>query len=215
MFTRIGDSLDSAREIATAVITELTRTGETVATCESLTAGLVAATLADVSGASAVLRGGLITYATELKAELAGVPTAALAVQGPVHPETARSMAEGAAACCGAHWGVSCTGVAGPDPQNGHAVGEVYFGFAYYDTVTTARKSAVTAAPGVRPQPRSWVFQGIMDEAGIPTLYEVGCDTLIPSGEVVQGSRREIRETTVLLAIQGLQYLHQLQTQRS
>lgn len=214
MPVRIEDPLDSARGIAATLISELTRSSETVATCESLTAGLVAATLADVPGASAVLRGGLITYSTELKAELAGVLTAALNIQGPVHPETARRMAQGAALRCGSHWGVSCTGVAGPDPQDGHAVGEVYFGYAYYDGASNADYVAAAAASDaldMRPQPHTWVFRGSVNADGIPTLYEVGDYSPISSDSVLQGSRREIRETTVLLAFQGLQRLCKLQ----
>jgi nicotinamide-nucleotide amidase len=117
--------LDS-REIVAALI----RRGETVATAESLTAGLVCATLADVPGASAALRGGLVVYATDLKAELAGVDRALLAEHGAVHPEVAAQLAEGARARCGATWGLGLTGVAGPDPQDGVTPGTVYLGLA-------------------------------------------------------------------------------------
>ena len=109
-----------------SLVDALRRRGLTVAFCESLTAGLAAATLADTPGASAVLRGGLITYATDLKYSLAGVPEGA----DPVDADTAVAMARGARERCGADWGVALTGVAGPDPQDGHAVGEVWLGFA-------------------------------------------------------------------------------------
>ena len=109
-----------------SLVDALRRRGLTVAFCESLTAGLAAATLADTPGASAVLRGGLITYATDLKYSLAGVPEGA----DPVDGDTAVAMARGARERCGADWGVALTGVAGPDPQDGHAVGEVWLGFA-------------------------------------------------------------------------------------
>lgn len=109
-----------------SLVDALRRRGLTVAFCESLTAGLAAATLADTPGASAVLRGGLITYATDLKYSLAGVPEGA----DPVDGDTAVAMARGAREHCGADWGVALTGVAGPDPQDGHAVGEVWLGFA-------------------------------------------------------------------------------------
>ena len=109
-----------------SLVDALRRRGLTVAFCESLTAGLAAATLADTPGASAVLRGGLITYATDLKYSLAGVPEGA----DPVDGDTAVAMALGARERCGADWGVALTGVAGPDPQDGHAVGEVWLGFA-------------------------------------------------------------------------------------
>jgi nicotinamide-nucleotide amidase len=104
--------------------------GETVAAAESLTAGLFCAALAAVPGASATLRGGAVVYATDLKAVLAGVPRDLLAAKGPVSPETAAALAEGIRERCAATWGVGLTGVAGPDPVDGHAPGRVYLGLA-------------------------------------------------------------------------------------
>lgn len=104
--------------------------GETVAAAESLTAGLFCATLASVPGASATLRGGAVVYATDLKAVLAGVPRELLAAKGPVSPETAAALADGIRARCGATWGVGLTGVAGPDPVDGHRPGRVYVGIS-------------------------------------------------------------------------------------
>lgn len=110
---------------AEETVRALARRGTTLATCESLTAGLLAATVASVPGASAVLRGGLITYGTDLKASLAGVDESLLREHGAVHPEVARQMAAGARAVCGADIGAACTGVAGPDEQDGQPVGRV------------------------------------------------------------------------------------------
>lgn len=104
--------------------------GVTVATCESLTAGLLAATIADIPGASAVLRGGLITYATDLKHTLAGVDDAVIEQHTVVSPEVAAAMARGAKERCGADFGLALTGVAGPEPQDGHPVGTVWLGIA-------------------------------------------------------------------------------------
>ncbi|MGF7123384.1 CinA family protein [Rhodococcus sp. TAF43] len=115
-----------ARELVEA----LTRRGQTIATAESLTAGLLAATLAGVPGASNVLRGGLIVYATELKGALAGVDADVLNRDGPVAPTTAAQLADGARARCGADWGVGLTGVAGPDPQDGLGPGTVFLAVA-------------------------------------------------------------------------------------
>ena len=100
--------------------------GETLAVAESLTGGLLAATIVDVPGASRVFRGGLIVYATELKATLAGVPAELLAERGPVDPDVAAHLARGARDRCGAHWGLSTTGVAGPEPQGSATVGTVF-----------------------------------------------------------------------------------------
>ncbi|MFC6012671.1 CinA family protein [Nocardia lasii] len=112
------------------LVTALRAAGQTVATAESLTAGLLAATVAGVPGASAVLRGGLIVYATDLKARLARVDDEVLRLDGPVAATTAEQLAAGARERCGADWGIGLTGVAGPDSQDGHPVGTVYLGLA-------------------------------------------------------------------------------------
>ncbi|WP_433631197.1 CinA family protein [Nocardia sp. CA-120079] len=112
------------------LVRELGAVRQTVATAESLTAGLLAATIAGVPGASAVLRGGLVVYATELKHSLAGVSDEVLATEGPVAASTAEELAVGARLRCGADWGIGLTGVAGPESQGGHAVGTVFLGLA-------------------------------------------------------------------------------------
>jgi nicotinamide-nucleotide amidase len=121
---------DDLGDQARALVAELTARGETVATTESLTAGLLAATLAGVPGASAVLLGGLVTYTEATKIALAGVDPEILAAVGPVAAPTARAMAHGARLRCGTTWGVGLTGVAGPEPHGGHAVGTVFLGLA-------------------------------------------------------------------------------------
>ena len=110
----------------TRLIAALTARGLTVATAESLTGGLLAAVLTEVPGSSAVVRGGLVVYATDLKAALAGVDAGLLADRGPVDPEVAAALAAGARRRCGAGIGIGLTGVAGPDPQDGVAVGTWY-----------------------------------------------------------------------------------------
>ncbi|PTR26621.1 nicotinamide-nucleotide amidase [Rhodococcus sp. OK519] len=110
------------------LVEALARRSQTVATAESLTAGLLAATVAGVPGASTVLRGGLIVYATDLKGSLAGVEAAVLTTDGPVASTTAAQLAAGARERCGADWGIGLTGVAGPDPQDGHPPGTVFLG---------------------------------------------------------------------------------------
>ncbi|WP_253861881.1 CinA family protein [Prauserella halophila] len=108
------------------VVDLLAAAGQTVAAAESLTAGLVCATLAEVPGASAVLRGGLVVYATDLKHELAGVPASLLEAEGAVHPEVAAQLADGVRRRCRADWGIGLTGVAGPAAQDGVAPGTVH-----------------------------------------------------------------------------------------
>ncbi|MCV7331968.1 CinA family protein [Mycobacterium cookii] len=118
--------VDDARRL----IADLTVRKQSVATAESLTAGLLAATLAGVPGASEVLRGGLITYTERTKVLLAGVAPQILDEVGPVAAPTARALAVGARQRCEATWGVGLTGVAGPEPHGGHAVGTVFLGLA-------------------------------------------------------------------------------------
>ena len=122
---------------AVAVIAALRERDQTVATAESLTGGLVCASLVDVEGASDVVRGGVVAYATDLKGTLLGVDEALLAASGPVHPDVAAQLATGVRDKLGADAGISTTGVAGPDPQHGHAPGEVWLGFAIGDRVST------------------------------------------------------------------------------
>lgn len=110
----------------TRLVGALAAAGRTVATAESLTGGLVTAVLTAVPGASAVVRGGLVVYATDLKDTLAGVDRDLLDRVGAVHPEVARQLAAGARARCGATLGIGITGVAGPDLQDGVAVGTVH-----------------------------------------------------------------------------------------
>jgi nicotinamide-nucleotide amidase len=98
----------------------------TVAAAESLTAGMVCEALSRRSGASSILRGGLVVYATELKHQLAGVSQQLLADRGAVDPDVARQLAAGVRARLGATYGLGLTGVAGPSPQDGKAVGTVF-----------------------------------------------------------------------------------------
>ncbi|MFC3962003.1 CinA family protein [Nocardia jiangsuensis] len=124
---------------AAELVAALREAGQTVAAAESLTAGLFTAALAGVPGASTVLRGGLVVYATDLKHTLAGVDAELLAGLGPVAAGTAEQLAVGARTRCGADWGVGLTGVAGPDPQGGQPVGTVFLAVAGAGHITTQR----------------------------------------------------------------------------
>ena len=104
--------------------------GETVAVAESLTGGLLAARLTETPGASVTFRGGLVVYATDLKASLGGVPAPLLDAQGPVSPDVAGALAAGVRHRLGATYGLAVTGVAGPDSQDGVPVGTVYVALA-------------------------------------------------------------------------------------
>lgn len=120
------------------VISMGTTRGLTVAVAESLTGGAVCAALVAVPGASAVLRGGVVAYATDLKASLLGVDVDVLADRGPVDPDVALAMAAGVRRLTGASVGVATTGVAGPDSQAGRPPGVVYVGVAGPDGARVA-----------------------------------------------------------------------------
>ncbi|GAA2782374.1 CinA family protein [Saccharopolyspora taberi] len=126
----IVEALGVPRQQVVSVLDALRSRGETVATAESLTAGILSAALTDVPGASDVVRGGMVVYATDLKASLLGVDPVLLDEQGAVHPVVAEMLATGVRGRCAADWGIGLTGVAGPDPQDGISPGTVHLGFA-------------------------------------------------------------------------------------
>lgn len=116
----------ASESVAATVLTALRTRGETLATAESLTGGLIGHQLTSVPGASDSYVGGAISYATRLKASLVGVAESTLTELGPVAAQTAAEMALGIAERCAADWGLATTGVAGPKPQDGHPVGQVF-----------------------------------------------------------------------------------------
>jgi nicotinamide-nucleotide amidase len=111
---------------APAVVALLRALGLTVGTAESLTGGLVCAALTDVPGSSAVVRGGVVAYATAVKASVLGVDPGLLAERGAVDRDVALAMAAGVRRVLGTDVGVSTTGVAGPEPSDGQPVGTVH-----------------------------------------------------------------------------------------
>lgn len=121
------------------VVAELARQNFHVCCAESCTGGMLSATLINVSGASAVLNEGYVTYSNEAKHRLLGVSDETLATLGAVSYETAAQMAQGAAKAAGAWIGLSTTGIAGPTggtPEK--PVGLVYIGLSFGDTVSVA-----------------------------------------------------------------------------
>lgn len=115
------------------LIAALVRRGDTVAVAESLTGGLVCAALTAVPGSSAVVRGGVTSYATDVKASVLGVGERLLRAGGPVQAEVARQMAHGARRLLRATHGLATTGVAGPDPQDDVPVGRVFIAVGWDD----------------------------------------------------------------------------------
>lgn len=116
---------------AEALIAEFTRTGRMIVTAESCTGGLIAATLTEVAGSSAVVERGFVTYSNDAKAEALSVPATLIRDKGAVSREVAMAMAEGALAASRADVAVAVTGVAGPGGGSpAKPVGLVHFGFA-------------------------------------------------------------------------------------
>lgn len=117
---------EGSEQLAAGLVHELTARGGTLAVAESLTGGQVSAAITSVAGASECFRGGIVSYATDLKAKLLSVDSELLNVTGPVDAAVARQMARGVATTCEATFGLATTGVAGPEPQHGIAVGTVF-----------------------------------------------------------------------------------------
>lgn len=119
------------------VLEALAGRGETVATAESLTGGLLAARLTEVPGASRSFVGGVVSYATRVKVALLDVPEDVVERHGVVSQECAVAMARGVRSRFEATWGLATTGVAGPDEQDGHPVGTVWIAVAGASGVTS------------------------------------------------------------------------------
>ncbi|MFB4300070.1 CinA family nicotinamide mononucleotide deamidase-related protein [Actinomadura sp. NTSP31] len=161
----------------------------TVAVAESLTGGLIGAELTAMPGSSETYAGGMVTYATELKHRLLGVPEDLLAEHGAVHPDVAAAMAAGVRDRLGATYGLAVTGVAGPLPQDGRPVGTVYIGVTGPgDTRTVVRPKL--PVPGTGPEVRA-VLRRMTVVHALELLRRVllGLDA-----EVATGDAREDRE---------------------
>ncbi|WP_447040351.1 CinA family protein [Streptomyces sp. DSM 118878] len=176
---------------ASELVRLLAARGETLAVAESLTGGLVAAELTSVPGASKVFRGSVTAYATDLKRDVLGVDGKLLDERGAVDAEVARQMAHGVRGMLGADWGIATTGVAGPDPQDGQAVGTVF--------VAVVGPAAVADGGQTRPE----VTDAGLDQAvGRPGTARTGGYALGgPGGNVaalrLNGDRAEIRRESV------------------
>jgi nicotinamide-nucleotide amidase len=137
-----------------AVVSLLAAAGLTLGIAESLTGGLIGARITNVPGASRVFRGGIVSYASEVKFDLLDVP------EGPVvRAATVEAMAVGARRVLGADIGLAVTGVAGPDWQDGERPGTVFIGLAIGDDVT----SQLVVLPGDRERVRQFATISAVD----------------------------------------------------
>lgn len=140
----------------------------TIVVAESLTGGMLVSDLIATPGASAVVLGGIVAYNTELKQSLLRVDASTLNVHGPVHPDVAAQMASHARDVLGvgglaADIGVATTGVAGPDPQDGHPPGTVYIGVAFEGDVRVIAVSFDGDRASVRRQAVDAAVRAIID----------------------------------------------------
>lgn len=156
-----GSAGGTAEGVACAIVRLLSAAGQSVACAESLTAGLVSAAIADVPGASVVLRGGVVAYAADLKVSLLGVPAELIDRVGTVHRAVAVALAEGVRERLGATWGLSTTGVAGPGPSEGRAAGTVHVAVCG-PSGTAARELLLS---GGRAQVRRGAVEAVLDLA--------------------------------------------------
>jgi nicotinamide-nucleotide amidase len=121
-----GPAARDTPRLAAGVVHALAERGLSIGTAESLTGGLVCAALTSVPGASAVVRGGVVAYAGDVKAAVLGVDAGLLEREGAVCAPVASALADGVRRLLPADVGVSTTGVAGPDPADGRPVGTVF-----------------------------------------------------------------------------------------
>ena len=117
--------------LASVVVEELKKRQKSITAAESLTAGLFQATLANFSGVSAIFNGGFVTYSLEEKSKMLDISEQELKKHGVVSEFTAKKMAEQARLKTQSDYGVSLTGVAGPDSLEGHPAGTVFIGLAH------------------------------------------------------------------------------------
>jgi nicotinamide-nucleotide amidase len=193
--------------MAAELVFALSERGQTVAIAESLTGGMLCSALVEVPGASAVVRGGVVSYATELKHRLLGVDAALLAANGPVDPDVAAQMAHGVRERLGADWGVSTTGVAGPDPQGGTAPGTVYIAVAgpLLSAGFVALESVVPGGAPIEAEQRDgessvadpWPIEGVLD----PAAQRINAWVLRLD---LSGDRMAVRTATTRRAIDAL-----------
>ena len=135
----VGD--DGLTAKAAALLDALRAQGRKLATAESCTGGLIAATLTEIAGSSDVVDRGFVTYSNDAKTEMLGVPAALIAEHGAVSDPVARAMAEGAIRHSAADLAVSVTGIAGPGGATpGKPVGLVFLGTARRGEVAVAER---------------------------------------------------------------------------
>ena len=131
----------------------------TLATAESLTGGALADLVSSVPGASATYLGGVVSYATAVKQQLLGVSLVTIETHGVVSAQCAAEMARGVRVLLGSDIGVSTTGVAGPDRQEGQPVGTAWLGVA----LPSGTEAVPVRLPGDRLRIRQLAAISLLD----------------------------------------------------
>lgn len=161
----LTDSLNQDNsELAARVVLQARTTHQQIATAESCTGGLVSAALTSVSGSSTAMRGGIVSYAVEVKHDVLGVDSQVLSTVGAVSSECAQQMAQGVSQILKADVTVSVTGIAGPSgAEPGKPVGTVWFGVCTPNTVTSFVKHFDGDRAAVRQQAVYVALQALLD----------------------------------------------------
>lgn len=155
--------MDEAQQIVDALRSQ----NATVATAESLTGGLVGQTLTEVSGSSAVYRGGVISYCNAVKEQLLGVDGQILATLGAVSQPVAAQMAQGVRALLHTDYAVSTTGIAGPNSdETGKPVGLVYIAVSGPQGTLVQQLSCSGSRQEIRMQSCQAVLQLLVTQLG-------------------------------------------------
>jgi nicotinamide-nucleotide amidase len=153
VYDRLGDIIygEGDDTLPIAIGRYLRDAGQTVATAESCTGGLIGKMLTDASGASDYYPGGIVAYANEIKRDLLDVPQELLEAHGAVSPQVAGAMAIGAQKRFGSDWAISVTGIAGPGGgTEDKPVGLVYFGLAGPSGVTVHEENLQSTREYIR-----------------------------------------------------------------
>jgi nicotinamide-nucleotide amidase len=152
-----GIDVDGLEQV---VLEQLRTRGESLASAESCTGGMLAARITDIPGASDVFLGGVVSYSNEIKERQLGVPVEMLEEHGAVSEPVARAMASGVRERFGADWGIGITGIAGPGGGSDEKpVGLVHFAVASSDSVVARHQ----VFPGTRAVVRLWSVQSTLD----------------------------------------------------
>ncbi|MGF1645484.1 MAG: CinA family protein [Kineosporiaceae bacterium] len=149
---------DPVGRLARELVARAAAQGLTLATAESLTGGAVSAAMVEVPGASRVLRGGVVAYATDLKRDWLDVPAELLSQRGPVDPDVAVAMAAAVRRRAAADVGLATTGVAGPGPSDGHPPGTVHVAVV----TAGARQVRSPSLPGDRSAVRAGATEAVL-----------------------------------------------------